>query len=86
MNNSKNQLSLVGSRAPFGRVTKLEQIPSAMFEILCLAKELKTPQGNQIATLVDDVISVALVDPETWVKFKFLAEKEFRKAISSLDS
>lgn len=57
-----------------------------MFEILCLARELKTEKGNQIATLVDDVLSVALVDPETWVKFKFLAEKEFRKAISGLDS
>jgi hypothetical protein len=86
MSNSKSKLSIVGSREPFGRVTRLEQIPSAMFEILCLARELKTAKGNQIATLVDDVISVALEDPEAWVKFKFLAENEYRKAISGQES
>ncbi|MCI0337835.1 MAG: hypothetical protein L0226_09675, partial [Acidobacteria bacterium] len=60
MSNSKRKLSLAGSREPFGKVTSLEQIPSALFEILCLARELKTPKGDQIVSLVDDVITVAL--------------------------
>ncbi|MCI0660737.1 MAG: hypothetical protein L0220_06660 [Acidobacteria bacterium] len=50
--------------------TALEQIPSALFEILTLAKELRTPGGDQIARLADDVINVSLSDPEAWVKLK----------------
>jgi hypothetical protein len=75
MSNSKNKLSLAGSREPFGKVTALEQIPSALFEILTLARELKTPQGNKIAGLVDDVITVSLGDPEAWIKLQNSAEK-----------
>jgi hypothetical protein len=86
MSNSKPKLSVVGSREPFGRVTKLEQIPSAMFEILCLARELKSAKGDQIARLVDDVIGVALDDPETWLKFKKLASEEYQNAIIRLES
>ena len=86
MSNSKPKLSVVGSREPFGRVTKLEQIPSAMFEILCLARELKTPKGDQIASLIDDVIGVALDDPDTWLKFKNPAVEEYRNAIFRLES
>ena len=86
MSNSRRKLSVIGSREPFGRVTKLEQIPSAMFEILCLARELKTAKGDQIAGLIDDVIGVALEDPDTWLKFKILAGNEYRKAISGLES
>jgi len=81
MSNSKHKLSVVGTREPFGRVARLEQIPSALFEILCLARQLKTPQGDQIAGLVDDVIGVALDDPETWLKFKNVASEEYRTAI-----
>ena len=86
MSNSKHRLSVVGSREPFGRVTRLEQIPSAMFEILCLAREVKTPQGATIASLIDDVIGVALDDPDTSLKFKNLADEEYRNAISRLES
>lgn len=68
MSSSKNKPSLTGSREPFGKVTKLEQIPSAMFEILCLARDLKTPAGDQIARIVDDVITVSLGDAEAWIK------------------
>lgn len=57
-----------------------------MFEILCLAREIKTPQGEQIARLMDDVIGVALDDPDTWLKFKNLASDEYRNAISRLES
>jgi hypothetical protein len=78
MSNSKNKPSSVGnSREPFGKVTKLEQIPSALFEILTLAKELKTPQGEKIAGLVDDVITVSLGDPEAWIKLKTTPQNEF---------
>ena len=70
MSNSKRKLSLAGSREPFGKVTSLEQIPSALFEILCLARKLKTEKGNLIATLTDDVLTVALDDPEAWIKLK----------------
>jgi hypothetical protein len=62
--------SEIGSRDPFGRATKLEQVPSVIFEILCLARELKTPKGDQIAGLIDDMIGVALDDPDAWLKFK----------------
>ena len=78
MSNSKRKLSLAGSREPFGKVTSLEQIPSALFEILHLARELKTPQGAQIASLVDDVITVALSDPETWLKLENMAANGFK--------
>jgi len=57
-----------------------------MFEILCLAREIKTPQGAQIASLTDDLIGVALDDPDTWQKFKNLAGDEYRNAISRLES
>ena len=86
MSSSKRKLSLVGSREPFGKVTTLEQIPSALFEILCLTRELKTPKGDQIASLVNDVITVALDDPEAWLKFKNLAAEEYRNAIFRLES
>jgi hypothetical protein len=86
MSSSKRKLSLVGSREPFGRVTALEQIPSVLFEILCLAREIKTPQGKQIARLMDDVITVALDDPDTWLKFKNPASEEYRNAIFRLES
>ena len=64
----------------------MEQIPSAMFEILCLARELKTPKGDQIAHLIDDVIGVALDDPDAWLKFKNLAAEEYRNAFFRLES
>jgi len=86
MSNSKRKLSLAGSREPFGRVTALEQIPSVLFEILCLAREIKTPQGAQIAGLMDDVIGVALDDPDTWLKFKSLALAEYQNRIFRLES
>jgi len=78
MSNSKPKLSLAGSREPFGKVTSLEQIPSALFEILCLARELKTPKGDQIAGLVDDVITVALNDPEAWIKLENMAANGYQ--------
>src|SRR5215831_15116088 len=78
MSNSKRKLSLVGSREPFGKVTTLEQIPSAMFEILCLAREIKTPKGDQIANLVNDVITVALDDPEAWLKLENISASGYR--------
>jgi hypothetical protein len=67
-------------------VTALEQIPSALFELLCLAREVKTPLGEQIASLTDDLIGVALDDPDTWLKFKNLAAEEYRNAIFRLES
>ena len=48
----------------------MEHIPSAIFETLCLARELKTPKGDPIAGLIDDVIGVALDDPDALLKFK----------------
>jgi hypothetical protein len=59
-------------------VTSLEQIPSALFEILCLARELKTPKGDQIASLVDDVITVALDDSEAWLKLKNMTANGYK--------
>ncbi len=70
MISSKNKQSRIGSREPFGRVTKLEQIPSALFEVLHLARKIKTPEGKQIATIIDDIITVALADSEAWIKLK----------------
>jgi hypothetical protein len=67
-------------------VTALEQIPSVLFEILCLAREIKTPQGEQIARLMDDLVGVALDDPDTWLRFKNLAAEEYRNAIFRLES
>jgi hypothetical protein len=86
MSNSRRKLSLAGSREPFGRVTALEQIPSVLFEILCLAREVKTPIGEQIAGLTDDLIGVALDDPDTWLKFKTLAAEQYRNGIFRLES
>jgi hypothetical protein len=86
MSSSKRKLSLVGSREPFGKVTTLEQIPSALFEILCLTRELKTPKGNQIASLVNDVITVALDDPEAWMKLENMAANGYRIAFSRQES
>lgn len=86
MSNSRRKLSLVGSREPFGRVTSLEQIPSVMFEILCLAREIKRPLGEQIASLTDDLVGVALADADTWQKFTPLAAEEYRNAIFRLES
>jgi hypothetical protein len=51
-----------------------------------LAREIKTTQGEQIARLMDDVIGVALEDPDTWLKFKSLAAEEYRNAIFRLES
>ena len=78
MSNSKHKLSLAGSREPFGKVTSLEQIPSALFEILCLAREMKTPKGDQVAGIMDGVISVALADPEAWIKLENMAANGYR--------
>jgi hypothetical protein len=78
MSNSKGKLSLAGSREPFGKVTSLEQIPSALFEILCLARQLKTPKGDQIAGIVDDVITVALSDAEAWLKIENMAANGYK--------
>jgi len=86
MTNSKPKLSLAGSREPFGKVTALEQIPSALFEILCLSRELKTPKGDQIASLVNDVITVALDDPEAWLKLENMAANGYRIAFSRQES
>lgn len=86
MSNSKRKLSLAGSREPFGKVTSLEQIPSALFEILCLARELKTPKGDQIAGLVDDVITVALNDSEAWIKLENMAANGYQIAFSRQES
>jgi hypothetical protein len=36
--------------------------------------------------LTDDVIGVALDDPDTWLKFKTMAAGEYRNAISRLES
>jgi hypothetical protein len=57
-----------------------------MFEILCLAREIKTPIGEQIASLTDDLVGVALGDPDTWLKFKNLAAEEYQDAISRRES
>jgi hypothetical protein len=35
---------------------------------------------------MDDVIGVALNDPDTWLKFKNLAIEEYRNAIFHLES
>ncbi|MCI0338807.1 MAG: hypothetical protein L0226_14625 [Acidobacteria bacterium] len=86
MSNSKRKLSLAGSREPFGKVTSLEQIPSALFEILCLARELKTPKGDQIVSLVDDVITVALSDPESWLKLENMAANGYKTVFSRQES
>ena len=74
MNNSKSKLSLAGgNREPFGRVTRLEQIPTVLFEILTLAAEIKSPEGQNIRDLVDSVIEVALGDSEAWIKIQDMA-------------
>jgi hypothetical protein len=86
MRNSNPKLSLAGSREPFGKVTSLEQIPSALFEILCLARQLKTPKGDQIAGIVDDVITVALGDPEAWIKLENMAANGYKIAFSRQES
>ncbi len=75
----QHPISEIGSRDPFGRVTRLGQMPSAIFEILCLARELKTPKGDQMdglpdgrhdSGMIDDVIGVALDNPDALLKFK----------------
>jgi hypothetical protein len=67
-------------------VTALEQLPSVLFEILCLAREIKTPLGEQIASLTDEFAGVVLDDLNTWLKFKKLAAEERRNAIFRLES
>jgi hypothetical protein len=49
----QHPISEIGSRDPFGRVTKLGQVQSVISEILCLARELKTPKGDQMDCLPD---------------------------------
>lgn len=82
MSNSNRKLSVAGSREPFGKVTSLEQIPGVLFEILCLAREIKDPKAKTISSLTDDVITVALADPETWVKIENMAENGYRMVFS----
>ena len=67
-------------------MTKLEQIPSVLFEVLCLAREVEDPKGKQIAGLVDDVITVALGDPEAWLKLEKMAENGYRIGFFRLES
>src|SRR5262249_37529375 len=78
MSNSKHKLSFAGSREPFGKVTALEQIPSTLFEVLCLAREMKTPKRDQAAGIIDGVISVALADREAWIKLENMATNGYR--------
>lgn len=85
MPNTRNKLSIAGSREPFGKVTKLEEIPSALFEILHLASGIKTPEGKQLAGLVDNVITVALSDPDAWIKLEQMASNGFRMTFSRQD-
>ena len=59
-------------------MTSLEQIPSALFEILCLAREMKTPKGDQVAGIMDGVITVALADPEAWIKLENMAANGYQ--------
>ncbi len=82
MNNSNRKLSVAGGREPFGKVTSLEQIPGVLFEILCLARGIKDPKAKTIVSLADDVITVALADPEAWVKIEQMAENGYRVAFS----
>jgi hypothetical protein len=86
MSNSKPKLALASSREPFGKVTSLEQIPSVLFELLWLSREIADPKGKQIAGLVDDVITVALADPEAWLKIEQMAENGSWAAFSRLES
>ncbi|MEP7339321.1 MAG: hypothetical protein ABI977_16410 [Acidobacteriota bacterium] len=86
MNNSNRKLSVAGGREPFGRVTSLEQIPGVLFEILCLAREVKDPKAKTIASLTDDLITVALNDPDTWVKIENMAANGYRIAFSRQNS
>jgi hypothetical protein len=85
MSNSKPKLSLASGREPFGKVTSLEQIPSVLFELLCLSREIEDPKGKQIAGLIDGVITVALADPEAWLKIEQMAENGYRVAFSRLE-
>jgi hypothetical protein len=57
-----------------------------LFEILCLARELKTPKGDQIAGLVDDVITVALDDSEAWIKLENMAANGYKVGFSRQES
>lgn len=83
MSNSNRRLSAVGSgRQPFGKVTTLEQIPGVLFEILCLAREIDHPKAKTIGALTDDVITVALADPDAWIKLENMAANGYQVAFS----
>lgn len=86
MSNLKRKLSLAGSREPFGKVTSIEQIPSALFEILGLSRDVDHPKAKQITALVDDLITVALADPETWIKLENMAKNGYRITFSRQES
>lgn len=83
MRNSKSKLSVAGSgRQPFGKVTTLEQIPGVLFEILCLSQEIEHPKAKTIASLADDLITVALADPDTWIKLENMAANGYQVGFS----
>lgn len=87
MSSTKRRPSLAGSsREPFGKVTRLEQIPTALFEILALATEIDTTGGRTIKILVDGVIDVALADPEAWIKIQKMAANGYKIAFSRQES
>lgn len=75
MSNSKTKSSKSGTE-PFSRVTKLEQIPPALFEVLILAQAIKTPEGEKIAAITDSIISVSLADPEAWLKIRNVTKND----------
>jgi hypothetical protein len=47
---------------------------------------LSDPKADQIASLTDDVITVALSDPEAWIKLQNMAENGFKVAFSRQES
>lgn len=65
MKDTNAKSSKLRSRAPFQPVTKLVQVPLALFEIKALALEHR---AGHIVPLIESIINITLNDPNAWAQ------------------
>ena len=61
------------SRAPFEPITRLLEVPVALFEIKALVEEGRLEEAK---VLIESVIAITLADPQAWLKIANLTPEE----------
>lgn len=56
-----------GIRAPFEPISKLWEVPAALYEIKWLATQ---DEADRILPLVDSILKVTEADPQAWEQLK----------------